>query len=59
MYRTTKKGAGNNLDGRRHLEHPFDEQISKSEIIVPLDAAERRELDDCEVTIRKDLDRVH
>jgi protein gp37 len=55
MYRTSKKAAGNKLDGRRHLEHPFGERISKSEITVPLDAAERRELDDCESTMREGL----
>ncbi|MCE9610240.1 MAG: phage Gp37/Gp68 family protein [Chthoniobacter sp.] len=30
MYRTTKGAAGNFLDGRQHLDHPFGKQIPKS-----------------------------
>lgn len=55
IYHTAKETAGNKLDGHRHLENPFGGRISEQEIIVPLDAAEHRELAECEATIRRGL----
>jgi protein gp37 len=55
MFHTTKKAAGNVLDGVRHRDHPFGKRIPKSEILVLLSAEERTRLQGCEKTIREGL----
>jgi hypothetical protein len=36
VYKSTKHEAGNFLDGRRHLDHPFDQPIEDEIIVTPL-----------------------
>lgn len=55
MFRTSKGIAGNFLDGRQHLAHPFGKRIPKSELVVTLNPGERKRLRDCEQTIRAGL----
>ena len=55
MFRTNKTDAGNVLDGRQHLEHPFGKKIAASEILAPLDSNERKRLKECEDIIRAGL----
>lgn len=55
MFRTSKTESGNLLDGRQHLEHPFGKKITASEILLPLDANERKRLKECEDIIRSGL----
>ena len=55
MFHTTKKAAGNVLDGVRHRDHPFGKKIPTSEILVPLNGEERKGLKRCEEAIRAGL----
>jgi len=55
LFHASKGETGNLLDGKHHLSHPFRKRIPKKEVLQPLNNGEKKQLRECEATIREGL----